>query len=166
MDVFIVIIIFVVLPAIVVLKIRDNRNPDRKKINFFSGSVGTIVWIIGAGVGYVIGKEYPAVLLQLLVAYILYWLGKKLIKKYFVPDPLKDESRKKAVYILSGLGLLGLISPVLGFIFVLPAYLISTELITPDYKNKKMQEYISGAVGFMCLLNAASGVILNQLGII
>jgi uncharacterized membrane protein len=79
-----------------------------------------------------------------------------------VANSSKDELRKKWAYVLYGLGLLGIISPILGFIFALPGYLIATEIITAEYKDKKKLVSIGAVVTAICILNVALGVILNN----
>lgn len=110
--------------------------------------------------GRTIGENYPAIIFQLVIAYVLYWIGKQIVRRTSKSLPEKDSERKRSVYILSGLGLLGLLSPIIGFFFALPSYLIAQELITPENKNKKKLVYISGTILAICLLNAAAGAII------
>ncbi|HSW96408.1 MAG TPA: hypothetical protein VLF89_01130 [Candidatus Saccharimonadales bacterium] len=116
-------------------------------------------------IAFVVGKYYPGILLQLIVAYLLYWLGKKIIKKTIVTNVSKDDSLKKKVYILSGLGLLGLWIPIVGFVFALPAFLIATEIITPKYNSRKKVVTFATLILILCMLNAALGTVLYQGGL-
>ncbi len=129
-------------------------------------STGNILKYVGGIAAFLIastlGRTYPGIIVQLLVAYVLYWIGKKIVLKSFSSSTSQDDSRKKYVYILSGLGLLGFISPILGFVFALPAYLIATELITTKYESKSNLTTIATIVVAICLLNAAYGAYLHQ----
>lgn len=124
--------------------------------------VVVVVVSVAGAFGEALGVYYPGIMIQLVVAYVLYWIGKKIVQKQFEPRPSKDTERKKAVYILSGLGLLGLISPIVGFVFALPSYLIASELITKEYKERKKLVTVSVIVLGICLLNAAIGVLIYQ----
>jgi hypothetical protein len=113
-------------------------------------------WILGFG----LGRIYPGILFQLIIAYISWWLGKKLFAKVLRPSPANDPGRKRAVYILSALGLLGLISPIVGFLFSLPAYLIATESITADNPVRNRLVSIGAVATAICIINAALGVVM------
>ena len=116
--------------------------------------------IVSFLIAYSIGRYQSGIILQWIVAYVLYWIGSKLISSRYKAEKDKNQSRQKKIIVLSCIGFLGLLIPILGFIFALPAFLISKQLITDDYKNKSKLIYFSGAVILICLLNAALGTYL------
>lgn len=121
-----------------------------------------VITLVAIIIGNTLGRNYPGVTLQIIIAYVAYWLGKKVINKLLKPEHTKDKSREKTIYILSSLGLIGLLSPVIGFILSLPAFLIATDIITPKSKSKNKLIIISSIIMTLCLLNAAWGAIIVQ----
>lgn len=117
--------------------------------------------IVGAIIGYSIARIYPGIFFQWLFALLFYWLGSKLFTSKFKPIESKNNYRKKIATILSVVGLLGLISPIVGFIFALPAYLLSKYALTQDYSNRKKILTISGIVLLLCILNANLGNVIS-----
>jgi uncharacterized membrane protein YfcA len=125
--------------------------------------VARIATMIGALVGFAIGREYPGVFVQLVSAYSLYRKGKSVITRIAKANPEKDRSRNKPVYVLSVLGgLLGLLSPIIGYISAVIVFLIATERVTKEYKAKNRLISYSSIAMAICILNAAFGVVLNM----
>jgi hypothetical protein len=67
------------------------------KIARYIGGVG------GFLIGYATYRYYPGIFLQFVIALVLYWAGKKVVKKVLVANSSKDELRKKWAYVLYGL---------------------------------------------------------------
>lgn len=124
----------------------------------------SFVGILAAFTGYYLVRYYPAIAFQWVVFLVLYWLGLKIVHHFFKPEKEKDKKRGKLSLILTLLGLSGLISPILGVIFTLPAVLISSESINKDYSGRKRLIVFSWLVLIVCVLNANLGMYLNQIG--
>lgn len=98
---------------------------------------------------------------QWMIASVLYYLGLKIINHFFKPEKEKDKNRTKMGLILACFGLLGILSPILGFVFALPAVLISGELISKDYYGRKRVVTFTWIVLIICVLSANLSYLLN-----
>jgi len=115
--------------------------------------------IIGVFIAtYTVGRSYPGIVLQWFIAYGAYWLAKKIASKH-KPSHDKDSKRGKISVILAVLGLSGILSPIVGFVFALPAYVIAQHLLSSDYKKKKVLIWFTGILTLLCILNANLGTI-------
>lgn len=142
------------------IKVNEIGNKKNFSSSLISDWPKYILGVFAFGVTYYIGRFQTGILLQLLVAYTAYWIGDRVIKSKFEPSSSKNKARRKRILILSAVGLLGLLSPIVGFIFALPAFLIAKNLLTNGYNEKNKLMYISGGAVLICLGNAAWGAYL------
>ncbi len=101
-----------------------------------------------------------AIGLQWVIAYVAYTFGKIFASRYLPPKSSTDIKYADLSIILTGLGLIGLISPVIGLLFALPAYCIARHSISINYKNRTLLSWLSGIITIICILNANYGFVL------
>lgn len=147
------------------MMIQNNIKLPKESIskNFKGVASSIFVKIFGifiAIIAYAVGKYYPAVILQWIVAVAIYYLLAKAVKKFIKPSIEKDKKYGTICTILGILGLLGLLSPVIGLIFALPGYILSTEVITKGNSVRKRLLIFTGIMTLICILNANYGSII------
>lgn len=121
-----------------------------------------IVYILAFLITFGVSKQYPSVALQWGIAYVSYWLGVKLIK-YLKINTEKQNKFEKASIVLGIVGLIGLISPILGFPFALIAYLLAEQVLDKNNTKRKSILIFTAIVLGICIINANIGaMIYNQ----
>jgi hypothetical protein len=78
------------------------------------------------------------------------------------PTAEKDAPRKRWIVVLSWLGLLGLISPIVGVVLAAPAQAMALRSLTAECESRKRLIVFSGIVPLVCVVNAGAGNLLGR----
>lgn len=122
-----------------------------------------IVYILAFLITFGVSKQYPSVALQWGIAYVSYWLGVKLIK-YLKINAEKQNKFEKTSIVLGVIGLVGLISPILGFPFALIAYLLAEQVLDKNNTKRKSILIFTAIVLGICITNANIGAMIYNQG--
>lgn len=107
------------------------------------------------------GGKYTEVFLIAGFILVTYSIGIKVTERFFKPDKIRDNKRYKIATTLALLGLLGIFSPLLGYLFALPASLIAFVLISNDHPRKKFLLYLTWTLILFIFINAVIGAYMK-----
>ena len=83
------------------------------------------------------------------------------IPKFVKASEDKDAKYTKRITMLGLIGLSGLISPLVGFVFALPAFVLSMVALTKNAPHRRRTILITSITTLLCILYVIVGVVIN-----
>jgi putative Mn2+ efflux pump MntP len=127
-----------------------------------------LIAVICAPIGLLLGKylsHYPAIAFQWILAILITGVSAIIVKKHFKPKSYDQAKLQKIVRYCTWAGFLALISPLLGFIPSLVAFLIAGHLLKASEFRKRWTIF-SGCMLLACVILANIGAVMIHNGML
>lgn len=138
-------------------RVNAEKNVDkgRAKKAFF-WVISAFAWVLG----YALAKHFPSIALQHAVVAVVWFLGYLCCVNLQWVRGLNQNRLPKKILLLSYLGFLGILFPIIGFIFAAPAFLLASYVLSKESPSYNKALWLSSVSNAVCILNANWGAYL------
>jgi len=137
------------------------QKPIFSKADFISKLLTGLGTIGGIAITYIVWKFLPEILIVGAFVVLAFSLLLIVIPKFVKASEDKDAKYTKRITMLGLIGLSGLISPLVGFVFALPAFVLSMVALTKNAPHRRRTILITSITTLLCILYVIVGVVIN-----